>query len=144
MSSVFEYAMTNPTQQEVTTKGTLFGAYNAVTEYFQNVRVYKDGEAKLTSILFGTGLQRSQTAFNLCIEFARNRGGGLCAELAGVTASGYTFLSFDPLYSPENGPERAVFFRGFKCLLSEVDRCAMICNTDCYITLKGLLLTEGF
>jgi hypothetical protein len=25
-----EYALTSPTQQEATTKGTLFGAYNAV------------------------------------------------------------------------------------------------------------------
>lgn len=72
VSSAMEYAMTNPTQQEATTKGTLFGAYNAVTGYFQNVRTYKDGEAKLKSILFGTGLQRSQTAFNLCSEFARH------------------------------------------------------------------------
>jgi phage/plasmid-like protein (TIGR03299 family) len=30
VSSVMEYALTSPTQQEATTKGTLFGAYNAV------------------------------------------------------------------------------------------------------------------
>ncbi|QEC53610.1 phage/plasmid-like protein (TIGR03299 family) [Anseongella ginsenosidimutans] len=70
VSSVVEYALTSPSQQEVTTKGTLFGAYNAVTGYFQNVRNYKDEEARFKSILFGTGLQRGQTAFNLCREFA--------------------------------------------------------------------------
>lgn len=70
VSSVMEYAFTNPTQQEATTRGTLYGAYNAVTGYFQNVRNFKDEESKLKSLMFGIGLQRSQTAFNLCEEFA--------------------------------------------------------------------------
>ena len=72
VSSVMEYALTNPTQQEVTTKSTLFGAYNAVTGYFQNVRNYKDDESKFKSIMYGTGLQRSQTAFDLCTQFAKH------------------------------------------------------------------------
>ena len=59
VSSVTEYALTSPSQQEPTTKGTLFGAYKAVTGYFQDVRNYKDGEAKLKSIMYGTGLQKS-------------------------------------------------------------------------------------
>jgi len=50
----------------------LFGAYNAVTGYFQNVRDYKDGEAKFKSIMYGTGLQRSQAAFDLCAGFAKH------------------------------------------------------------------------
>jgi len=72
VSSVMEYALTSPTQQEATTKGTLFGAYNAVTGYFQNVRNFKDDESKFKSIMYGTGLQRSQTAFDLCTEFAKH------------------------------------------------------------------------
>jgi phage/plasmid-like protein (TIGR03299 family) len=72
VSSVMEYALTSPTQQEATTKGTLFGAYNAVTGYFQNVRNFKDEESKFKSIMYGTGLQRSQTAFDLCAEFAKH------------------------------------------------------------------------
>lgn len=69
--SVCEYAMTSPTQGTETTKGTVFGAYNAVTGYFQNVRKYKDSESKLKSILFGgTAQLRTQTAFNLCNDFA--------------------------------------------------------------------------
>ena len=70
--NVFEYGMSNPTQQTETTKGTVFGVYNAVTGYFQNVRSYKDGEAKLKSILYGTGLQRTQQAFILCEDFAKH------------------------------------------------------------------------
>ena len=70
--NAFVYAMSSPTQQTETTKGTLFGAFNAVTGYFQNVRQYKEQEEKLNSILFGTALQRSQTAFRLCELFAKH------------------------------------------------------------------------
>jgi phage/plasmid-like protein (TIGR03299 family) len=71
VSSVFDYAMTSPNQQVDTTKGTLFGAYNAVTGYFQNVRNFRDEESKFKSIMYGTGLQKSQTTFNLCADFAK-------------------------------------------------------------------------
>jgi phage/plasmid-like protein (TIGR03299 family) len=71
VDSVFEYAMASPTQQMDTTAGTVFGAYNAVTGYFQNVRNYKDDEAKFKSIMDGTAKQRAQTAFDLCRDFAQ-------------------------------------------------------------------------
>ena len=74
VDSAYEYAMSDPTQLMDTTKGTVFGAYNSVTGYFQNVRNYKDDEAKLTSLLMGgTGQIRTKSAFNLCLEFA-NKG----------------------------------------------------------------------
>jgi len=71
VSGVFDYAMTSPEQQESTTKGTLFGMYNAVTGYFQNVKNYRDDQSKLKSIMQGTGLQKNQAAFNLCTDFAK-------------------------------------------------------------------------
>jgi phage/plasmid-like protein (TIGR03299 family) len=71
VDSVFEYAMASPTQQMETTAGTVFGAYNSVTGYFQNVRNYKDDEAKFKSIMDGTAKQRAQTAFDLCRDFAQ-------------------------------------------------------------------------
>ena len=68
----YTYAMSHQTQQMETTKGTLFGAYNAVTGYFQNVRTYKSGEAKLKSLLLGgTASEKTQKAFDLCTLFAR-------------------------------------------------------------------------
>jgi phage/plasmid-like protein (TIGR03299 family) len=73
VSNVVEYAFASPTQQQETTKGTLFGAYNAITGYFQNVRAYKNAEVKLKSLfLGGTAQQRTQTAFRLCEEFAQH------------------------------------------------------------------------
>ncbi len=68
----YQYAMSNETQQLDTTRGTLFGAYNGVTGYFQNVRNYKTDEAKLKSLLYGgTSQQRTQKAFDLCVDFSR-------------------------------------------------------------------------
>ena len=70
--SAYEYAMSNETQDMDTTKGTLFGAYNAVTGYFQNVRTYKDSETKLKSMMWGGLAQtRTQKAFNLCCDFVK-------------------------------------------------------------------------
>ncbi|WP_277014256.1 DUF932 domain-containing protein [Flavobacterium lindanitolerans] len=76
VNDAFAYAMTSDTQQMETTKGTLFGAYNAVTGYFQNVRKYADGQAKLQSIVLGgTAQQKSQSAFELCTSYDKNGAG---------------------------------------------------------------------
>ena len=70
---VFAYNMTSPSQQFDTTKGTVFGAYNAITGYFQNVRNYKDEETKLKSLLYGgTAQLRTQKAFQLCSDFVKD------------------------------------------------------------------------
>lgn len=72
VDDAFAYAMISESQQMDTTKGTLFGAYNAVTGYFQNVRNYKDNEAKLQSIVLGgTAHLKAQKTFGLCENFAR-------------------------------------------------------------------------
>ena len=69
--NVYEYTQSAPSQQTATTKGTVFGAYNSITGYFQNLRTYKNEEAKLKSLLFGgTGQLRTQKAFHLCEDFA--------------------------------------------------------------------------
>jgi len=71
VDDAFAYAMMSDTQQMETTKGTLYGAYNAVTGYYQNVRNYKNEEAKLQSIVMGgTAQLKSQKAFELCTAFA--------------------------------------------------------------------------
>lgn len=72
VSAVLDYSLTSPTQQEATTKGTLYGFYNSITGYYQNVKGYRDDEAKFKSIMGGTGLQRNQSAFDLCNDFARH------------------------------------------------------------------------
>ncbi|GAA4341142.1 DUF932 domain-containing protein [Flaviaesturariibacter amylovorans] len=70
--AAYEYALSHPSQNTDTTRGTLFGAYNAVTGYFQNVRTYKSEEAKLKSLLLnGSAQSKVQNAFRLCEGFAQ-------------------------------------------------------------------------
>jgi len=67
---VYSYAMVSPEQNLPTTAGTVFGAYNAVTGYFQNIRYYNTAEHKAKSILFGgSAAQRGKAAFELCDKF---------------------------------------------------------------------------
>lgn len=71
VENALTYAMESETQLMDTTKGTLFGAYNAVTGYYQNVKKYNNDEAKLQNIVLGgTAQRKSQKAFNLCTAFA--------------------------------------------------------------------------
>jgi phage/plasmid-like protein (TIGR03299 family) len=63
VSSIFDYAHCSPTQQEATTKGTLFGFYNSITGYYQNVRNYNDNEAKFKSIMAGYRIATQSISF---------------------------------------------------------------------------------
>jgi len=71
VDEVLTYAMSSPSQLLETTEGTLFGAYNAVTGYFQNVRKYRDNEAKFKSLTDGTAKIKAQTTFDLCMNFMK-------------------------------------------------------------------------
>ena len=73
VEKVYEYAMSSETQQMETTKGTVFGAYNAITGYYQNVCDFKSNETKVKSIIYG-GLaqQRTQKAFDLCTGYVKD------------------------------------------------------------------------
>lgn len=69
IEDVYSYAQTADTQQMDSTRGTLFGAYNAITGYYQNVKEWKSADAKLSSLLDGTANERSRRAFDLCQNF---------------------------------------------------------------------------
>ena len=69
----YGYAMMADSQKLDTTQGTLFGAYNAITGYFQNVKNYADSEEKLSSIIYGGIAQKkAQTTFQICEQFAKH------------------------------------------------------------------------
>lgn len=51
-------------QDMVTTKGTVFGLYNAVTHFLDHTKEYKDGNAKMKSIFFAGGKRIRQKAFD--------------------------------------------------------------------------------
>ncbi|GAA4906012.1 DUF932 domain-containing protein [Mucilaginibacter defluvii] len=72
VNNAFQYALYNETQQLDTTKGTVFGAYNAITGYYQNVKDYANAEAKMENLFYGGQAQRkTQVAFDLCEAFAK-------------------------------------------------------------------------
>ncbi len=73
VNDAFSYAMMSDTQLMDTTKGTVYGAFNAVTGYYQNVYKHKSDEEKVKSILLGgTAQQRMQKAFDLCAAFEKD------------------------------------------------------------------------
>ena len=75
VEEIVTYGVENETQRTDATKGTVFGAYNAITGYFQNVRDFKgDHEKKFSAIMdtTGTGNRYSQTAFDLCLHYLNN------------------------------------------------------------------------
>ena len=79
LDDILEYNAVAPSQQLDTTKGTVYGALNAVTGYFQNVRSYNSktkvrsaSDAQLDSLLFGNVALRTQKIFDLCSEASKS------------------------------------------------------------------------
>lgn len=70
VSDVYAYANNSDTQQMATTKGTVFGAYNAITGYLQNVKEWDNKGAQVAGTLLNTGAayELTQKAFNQCIQ----------------------------------------------------------------------------
>jgi phage/plasmid-like protein (TIGR03299 family) len=67
---IFEYSKVAPDQQMVTTKNTLFGVYNAVTGFYQNVHNFKNASAKTESIIWGGAYTRAKKTVDICTSFA--------------------------------------------------------------------------
>lgn len=100
VDNVYEYAQGSPTQQMDTTAGTVFGAYNAVSGYFQNMRNFKT--KKLNSnrlwmvwpskghkphLIYAGILQRREA--KRCFITNHNSGGAIPLSLRDCPAAGY-------------------------------------------------------
>ena len=66
-----EFLMVGVGQNEPTTKGTLYGVYNAITGYVDHVKYnsLKAGDANLKNNLFGNGEVLKKKAFELCLSY---------------------------------------------------------------------------
>lgn len=64
IDSTMQFALTHPTQTTPETQNTLWGAYNAVSGYFNYVKSYKSAEDKFSSQFFGAGNKKILKAFN--------------------------------------------------------------------------------
>ena len=68
VDEIVAYHEGDETQRLVSTEGTVFGAYNAVTGYYANVKGYKSAENRMMSLLEGTASEYAQKAFNVCLQ----------------------------------------------------------------------------
>lgn len=73
VDEILDYALMHPTQLTPETKGTLYGAYNAITGYFQNVKDYKTADNKLDSITAGTAARKSAHAMSIALQVIGNK-----------------------------------------------------------------------
>lgn len=71
INEIYTYALTSPTQQTNASRGTVFGAYNAITGYYQNVKTYKNADDKIDSIINGQAERDGQAAFDLALELIK-------------------------------------------------------------------------
>jgi hypothetical protein len=55
VDSIYNFASTHPTQLTDATKGTLWGAYNSISGYYNYIAKYKTDEDKFKSQMFGNG-----------------------------------------------------------------------------------------
>jgi len=63
IEDVQSYYAQGPGQAMDTAAGTLWGAYNAVTGYYNNGKKYKDDNARMQSIMYGTDARVAAKAF---------------------------------------------------------------------------------
>lgn len=62
---VMNFAYSHPTQQTPATRNTVWGAYNAVSGYYNYAKGYKKDEDRMKTQLFGLGSRRINKAFSL-------------------------------------------------------------------------------
>lgn len=67
---IFSYYKEHPTQKYIECENTAYGLYNGITGYFQNVKNYKNPDAKFKSILMDNGIDNDiiQNSFDLITQ----------------------------------------------------------------------------
>lgn len=68
VDSIYEFALTHPTQLTDASRGTLWGAYNSISGYYNYINKFKNNEAKFTSQMFGLGNNRINKGFEKALE----------------------------------------------------------------------------
>lgn len=73
INDVKEYYHTKVVNEFPHCAGTLYGAYNSVTGYFQNVKTYKNDSAKFESNFLGANGDVMQTALDTALRVSRGK-----------------------------------------------------------------------
>jgi phage/plasmid-like protein (TIGR03299 family) len=64
INATTEFAFTHPTQTTEASNGTLWGAYNAISGYYNYIKDYPSAESKFTSQFLGAANQKMLKSFN--------------------------------------------------------------------------------
>jgi phage/plasmid-like protein (TIGR03299 family) len=68
VDSIYGFALSHPTQITEATRGTIWGAYNAISGYYNYLAKFKTSEDKFSSQMFGYGNNKIQKAFANAID----------------------------------------------------------------------------
>jgi phage/plasmid-like protein (TIGR03299 family) len=63
VESIYEFALSHPTQTTNAARGTIWGAYNSISGYYNYSHKFKNDEQKFNSQLFGNANTRIEKAF---------------------------------------------------------------------------------
>lgn len=73
IEDTYSYLYNNETQKNEESFGTLWGAYNAITGYSQNVKEFKNSKAKLENTLIGSSSELNKTALNIAEALVKSK-----------------------------------------------------------------------
>jgi len=68
IESTYEFSQVHPTQQTPESTNTLWGAYNAVSGYYNYIKEFKSPEDKFKSHFLGQSQKKIMKAFNECVS----------------------------------------------------------------------------
>lgn len=71
VDQTLEFAFTHHTQTTPESNGTLWGAYNSVSGYYNYIKAYKKAEDKLTSQFFGIANNKMLKSFDKALELVK-------------------------------------------------------------------------
>jgi phage/plasmid-like protein (TIGR03299 family) len=73
VDGIMEFALTHDTQTTKAAKGTVWGAYNAISGYYGHMKDHKSATARMNDIMFGQGNQNVRSAFSLAMDTVANK-----------------------------------------------------------------------
>lgn len=71
INAIYEFALGHPTQQTNAARGTVWGAYNAISGYYNHVHKFKNEEHKFTSQFFGNANNKMIKGFHKAIDLVK-------------------------------------------------------------------------
>jgi hypothetical protein len=68
VNSIYDFALSHPTQVTDAARGTMWGAYNSISGYFNYVHKFNNNEQKFSSQMFGNANNKIIKGFSKALE----------------------------------------------------------------------------